>query len=306
MNKIILPLGMLSLMGCSSVTVESGADSGAASTDPAADSGSPATDAPAEPLCDGSDTLRLTYTSTGGGQTEDTFAFTNPHGHAYLLVDGKCRYYASDRYMRGIITGTLSAEEAAQLSADVHWSELDQLSTVEPTQVNGCFDAGGTALTKAHAAVSCGCGCAGGPVSDALVKAREWFEMLMESGEPIPGPVSALVQVFEGFKSPGQPELDWPLARPMDEIPNLITERIDPRLKTGPWAVFDAPEEYTKLRELREQTLSTDIDMPNSSIGISRAVLISGGQTGRALFVRDELPAEIEQAWRDLDATLPE
>jgi hypothetical protein len=67
---------------------------------------------------------------------------------------------------------------------------------------------------------------------------------------------------------------------------------------TVPWARFDDPAEFTKLRELRRASLS-------SNAFPSQAVLLRDNGKDYDLYVRDELPAETERAWKELRATLP-
>jgi hypothetical protein len=78
-----------------------------------------------EPLCDGSEVLRFIYVTEGGGQTLTPYYFTEPHGHAFIAIDGECHFDVEDDYMRGVFSGTLTPEDAEELSAVLHWNDLD-------------------------------------------------------------------------------------------------------------------------------------------------------------------------------------
>lgn len=292
------------------------ADAGAARSDagtapppkkPAADGGNDEDAGSSRPvLCDGSDALRLVYSSSGGF-VSPAFGFTNPYGHSFLAVDGKCRYFAEDNYMLGILSGTLTTADAEQLSADLHWNDLDSWASYGLNKDAPCPDSSVISLAKAKASAGCSCGCdpaAPSGLGDALAKAQSWLQKLEAIGKPLDGPVSAVITDASMGKAPRQPELDWPLARAIDAIPNLIVDLADTKLwmGAGPWARFDDAADYTKLRELRRTTVTSDPRGPDFA---GQAVLIRDHGKEYDLFVRDELPAETERAWKELQATLP-
>ncbi|HKU41906.1 MAG TPA: hypothetical protein VJR89_27300 [Polyangiales bacterium] len=282
-------------------------DAGTPPPKSAADGGSEddAGSAPAT-LCDGSQALRLAYYSSGGFVAQ-TFGFTNPYGLAFLAVDGKCRYFVEDYYMHGIISGTLTPTEAEQLSAELHWNDLDSWAAYGLSKDAPCPDSGVVALIKAKASAGCSCGCdpaAPSGLGDALQKSYQWLDKLKKAGKPLEGPVSAVMLEGTSANFPGQPEFEWPLSRAISSIPNLIVDPADPKLwmGTGPWARFEDATEYAKLRELRRATVSSEL--PNS-VYQSQVVLLRDGSKKYSVYVRDELPAETERAWNDLQATLP-
>jgi hypothetical protein len=272
---------------------------------PAADGGSGKADAgtvSAEPLCDGSADLRLTYES-GGGFVETTYFFTNPRGSAFFGVDGKCQFYAGQNYMRGIVSGTLTEPQAAELSKAVHWDELAGWDwSVNKDQ--SCPDAGGSSLTRAKMTAGCSCGCdptAPKGLDEALSSASEWVERLMKQGKPSEGPLSAVAFPSDRFENPDVPVLTWPLSRAMSSIPSLVHAPPPEYLSsTDPTARFDDPSEVTKLREARAATWS------HAAMGAwSNYVPVQEGSMQYRLYVRDELPPATEKAWETLNATLP-
>jgi hypothetical protein len=292
------------------------ADGGAASDagtppKPAADGGSEkdagaAKDAgPAhEPLCDGTQDMRLEYL-VEGGFVDSTYYFTNPHGHTFFAIDGKCRFFAGDNFMRGIISGTLTSAQADQLSADVHWDALAGWGDW-PGSPSGCADGSGVTLIREKVSVTCVCGCgdkAPKGLDDAQTKAYAWVEKLMSMGKALDGPVSAIVLSDRDVGgSVNQPKFDWPLSRSITSIPGLLVESGSAFLMAGAGVRFDDAADYAKLRSLRAATVMADV--PNSG---SRATAVFVRDNGKEyyLLVRDELPEDTEKAWKALEATLP-
>jgi hypothetical protein len=260
-----------------------------------------------DPMCDGSDAMRLAYTSESGGLVAPAFGFTNPHGHAFIAIDGKCRYYVGRNYMHGVISGTLTSSDAAQLAADLHWADLDSWASWGIGKDAACPDSGIVSLMKANAGAGCSCGCdppAPKGLSDALQKAHDWVEKLSSTGKPLDGAVSAVV-LGSGFgATPNQPKFTWPLSRTIKSIPELVVDESEPKLwmDTGPWARFEDSSEFSKLRDMRTMTTSTD--RAGSGSVATDVIVVEGGMEYH-LFVRDELPSEVEQAWKTLRATVP-
>jgi len=276
-----------------------------APSNPAADGGkADAGTVSTEPLCDGSSEMRLTFES-GGGFVDQLYFFTNPHGHAFFAVDGKCQFYAGQNYMRGIATGTLTAAEAEALSKDVHWFELAGWDWNANNDA-ACPDSGVVSLTRAKINAGCSCGCDDASpmgLNDALSSAYMWIDRLMTEGKPVTGPLSAIAFTSEaGAGNTNVPVVDWPLARSMSSIPGLVHEPSAEYLSATNTMVahFDDPAEAMKLREARVATVSHDT---NGSVGNS--VPVKEGSVQYRVYARDELPAEAEMAWKALKDTLP-
>src|SRR5205085_8818482 len=106
---------------------------------------------------------------------------------SFFAVDGMCRFYAGQNYMRGIATGTLTKADADSLSADVHWTELAGWAW-DLKRDESCPDAGGLSLIRAKISAGCSCGCdADAPkgLDAALSKAQQWVTKLGDQGEPV-------------------------------------------------------------------------------------------------------------------------
>jgi hypothetical protein len=256
-----------------------------------------------EPLCDGSSAMRLTFES-GGGFVDQLYFFTNPHGHAFLAIDGKCQFYVGQNYMRGIATGTLTEAEAAELSKDVHWFELAGWDW-NVNKDAPCPDSGGISLTRAKITAGCSCGCddaAPKGLNDALSNASKWIDRLMTEGKPVTGPLSAVAFTEAGAGTTNLPFVQWPLARSMSSIMGLVHEPSAEYLSATNTMVahFDDPTEVMQLRAARVATVSHDT---NGSVGNS--VPVKEGSLQYRLYARDELPNNAEMAWQALKGTLP-
>lgn len=80
------------------VAIEGGTTADGGTSHPVADGGTADGATPnAGPyvLCDGSDAVRLSLVSAGGGPLPDSHLFTNPYGWSFLYVDGRCNFVSS-------------------------------------------------------------------------------------------------------------------------------------------------------------------------------------------------------------------
>jgi len=246
----------------------------------------------ADPICNGSDAIRLSLDISGGGLVPSSYAFTHPHGHAYLFVDGRCTFYVSGLdYMTGIHTGTLPPDFAAQLATDIHWAELPELEGMGP---DACPDGSYTTINALGFKARCSCGSCGTDAPpgklEAIQKAGEWIQMVSELGVPLRGPVSALVMPEEASRT-GDPAT-WSLSRAITDIPGLVV-RAGTSTSAGSGVRFDDDVDNAALRALRDRQHSM---YPNQ--GFAR-VWMSVGEPVYELYVRDELPPEVESAFTE-------
>jgi hypothetical protein len=257
-----------------------------ADVDHDADGGSPADP---DRLCDGELEIRLLYTAGGGGLVEDTFHFTNPFGFFFLAIDGKCRYYLNSHADCGIVAGVLETSDEQQLSAALHWRDLAAWSA-QNRMDGSCPDAGLVMLGRSNAVATCSCGCdpnAPAGLADALQRAHEWLMQLEARGQPLAGPVSGLAVPTE-VAGRNDRSVDWPLARSMSSIADLIVLPGDARLGQGPYARFEDPAETAQLRALRSER--AEARMSAGTFWVREEATLYN------VVVRDELPANVAES----------
>jgi len=229
-------------------------------------------------ICDGSTDMRLGYTSDGGF-VDVSYEFTNPNGHAFVFVDGQCRYYASADYRQGIGTGMLDAGEMTDaIALAIHWDSIAEMAADEDTE--SCPDAGETSIWAPGYHASCSCGCnetaAGAKKSDALTFIYGLLSMLSQGG-PLETPVGAVA--IDRGPATGT-EMPWPLDRPMTDIPGLVQDLYMNALDTP--ARFDSAADVATLRDFRD------------GVGPGSTLQVSDDGVAYDLFLRDELPEGVQ------------
>jgi hypothetical protein len=195
------------------------------------------------------------FQSGGGGFGTPAGLFAAPYGDSFFAIDGTCRYYALDNPAHGIVSGTLTAEEEVQLSADVAWYKLASWGTYHEAT---CADGGAAILGTRDIALLCGnipkigCGCsptAPAGLQTAQQNAERWLDVLVQNGSPLSGAISA-------FAMPAALDSNatfyaWPLMRSMRSIPDLIYGPTGLLVQPGSYVRFDDPSETALLRHLR-------------------------------------------------------
>ncbi len=253
------------------------------------DTGTGETEAKPVDICDGTDSIRLWYRSDGGF-VEHFYNFLQPYGHRALYLDGQCRYWIFENGYGGILTGTLSAQDAENLSIDLRLSQLSELEGRynDPD----CVDGGGSALGDGAASVDCYCRCPDAPagVADALTNARTWYTVLSNRAEPLAGPIRLIV--LSGRNSP--PMYGWPL----DWNPGLVLVSFsDVESFYTDWdtvgTVIDDPHEIRLLRDLAIQVRNDRGDLPQYPIYVSYDRENDQGTGLYSIIFRDETPPDL-------------
>ncbi len=230
-------------------------------------------DKKAEPLCDGSDGIRFLLTS-GGGMVLPESQFTNPFGHSYLAVTGKCEAFVGENYMDGVRTVTLSTADADALAQDVRRT---QVQSWKDHVDQGCPDAGRVSISDGQTFAWCSCGCdpdAPAGLEAAIDKAGTWRAKLWSEGTPLSGPVAAAADE-DMYSQPGTTPLAWTLTWPITELPA-------PTSAAG--KVVDDATDAAALRQLRADVTGTSYP---------EFVPVESGGARYRLFVRDELPGAV-------------
>jgi hypothetical protein len=199
--------------------------------------------------------MRLLFQSGGGGFSTPAGLFVAPYGDRFLAVDGTCRYYALDNPAYAIVSGTLTADEEVQLSADVAWYKLASWGTYHEAT---CADGGAAILGTRELALLCGnvpkigCGCSPNApkgLQTAQQNAERWLGVLVQNGSPLSGSLTAFA--IPAVLDSNATFYAWPLMRSMRSIPGLVYEPTGPPVQPESYVRFDDPSEIALLRELR-------------------------------------------------------
>jgi hypothetical protein len=233
-------------------------------------------------LCDGSGAVRF-GTASSGGHVESTYPFTNPYGHSFLFVNGRCEFVANAPN-GDYVAGTLTAAQAQTLT-----SAFD-LASVEGKSFRagpGCPDAGPLQVMTANGYLEL-LACAEAPkyaqiAPDALNQAAA----IVATGTPVHGDVSVLaIGNFQAKDAPNPNATPWPLAWPIRDVavewstdhgaPNLLD--VVKRVSGG---------DAAQLQALRRASAAKP--------AFRGYVEVLVGERGYAVFVRDEL----DTSWHD-------
>jgi hypothetical protein len=265
-----------------------GGGTGGTKQDGAADSGGDRGDEPAparEPVCDGSDGVRLILTRGGGGAGSGGTDFEYPYGRAFAFVDGHCRFVTGTEQQAGYRSGELSPEQAAELSAESAWNALPILDGFEgPNCIEGGFQvvADGTHQMLWHC-----------PGTDHAKEQAifDWFERFHTLGQLLNGPVRVLTRRQDA--PDGSVVHDWPLS--VDPALALGPENVAPTASSG--MRFEDPADTAALRGLRAMS---DFGGAYSPM----MVRVRSGSDTYIAYIRDELPAEMQSAVETAWATI--
>lgn len=245
-----------------------------------ADSGTIVTDSGMSvPICNGSNGYRFGVFDSGTGllPPNPTGHFLQIYGGPFAVIDGDCRFYASLNPMNGIVTGTLSTEDAAQLASDVDWDMFLTFGQFAKASPN-CADGGGYITGDGHHSFACLCGCdpaAPPSLSQAQSAATQWLMRLAGDGMGVDGAVSAVATVFSGGTPPAGDPQAWPLSTPINDIVTANENDLGDGMR------FDDANDAKALRVMRTKALA---DVPDA-----RQIYATDGTQKYLLYVRDEL-----------------
>ena len=242
-------------------------------------------------LCDGSSNIRLAVAEKAGGGLGDAgFSLNAPYG-AFFVLDGQCHFVAQNGHLSGLHAGTLTHAVARSLAQELAVERIDEFRSTRTT----CFDGWVAMVASTDVAFGCSCSDCGSDTlaSSVLDRSRVWIDRVYELGQPVEGPVRALATAGTPRSDPPcgaiQQVLDWPLARPMLDMPGLIVERAGSDTNG---VVFEDPADASALRSLRVRTAAMQV-FPSMGATI---VYVRDASVSYALYVNDVLPADREQA----------
>lgn len=163
-------------------------------------------------ICDGSARVRLKYElvvrASGGVDNGRDLMYDN-----YFIVRGDCSYWILLDGWREARTGTLSAADAAQLSAALHYDAWAELSGAygpsEPT-----FDVSTQRLTDGTAELFCTglCSSPNDQVHRIVVAAESIMQQRYAVGRAVNGPMRVTGLIYRNGPWPNNYQaIDWPL-----------------------------------------------------------------------------------------------
>ena len=198
-----------SLLGCALVLSSCSTDSAQDGTEIAGD-GDGDGDGSVEPLCDGSQEVRLHIFEVGG--YGDFIPFLLPYGNRHIAVLGTCEYIIGVENAWGPIKrGTLTQDQALALMEDFYYPSLfDEPGTY------GEYTCGGEILQivvwNGHESVECVCGCEDAPdrVSDSRDAFVPWHDELWPQATE---EVDTTLKIMAFSPEPGNDweSVPWPL-----------------------------------------------------------------------------------------------
>lgn len=231
-------------------------------------------------LCDGSGSVRLVFANHGGGPLWSTFSFSGAYGHAFFVVDGSCRYWAGQAFLRGIRTGTLTQPRADAIARELHYAAFERLKAFSG---RACPDASTRTLSDGTHRVSCTCDYshqAPAEYTEAFARVQGVLTELFDGGAQADLPIRVIATEPEG----GGAVLTWPLGWSPADV--LVPLQPNPPANAGR-LVTDAAE----VRQLRTLRAS----FPNLDHPMGIKVRDAGGRTF-SVYPRDDAPATVAAA----------
>lgn len=242
------------------------------------------------PLCDGSDGLRVRIALEGGGPDTYGSHIRINHGFQVLAIDGHCSYWMNsgwelnlfDSRDRGWRTGTLDPATAAALEGALPLADLTRLADCVG---GGASDAPARIVRTAGSQAVCG---GSGPRFDAAwAVVTATADKLWPRSTALDGALRVSARDIAPPPGSGHHEpYAWPLggltpflransAGTPEDVHTLVTE----------------PESARKLRTLRETYLS-DRSMPGGGFASWDGLVVSDGIITAVTYMRDALPYE--------------
>lgn len=250
-------------------------------------------------LCDDSQSLRLVLTRLpphvgGAGGRLSSFPFEV--GLNSIWVRGDCRFWVQQSHANSttptLRTGVLSEDQAAQLAADVLYSQLGQFDD----HYGNHLDLGGYfVVSDGEKAVWCRGYCTETPTApkelvDIEGRYRTWNDKLRGMSEDVTGPMWALL--VRGANPASPPEGDCDPSWPFTFDPSLIAQIATPETTEFVAHRLDDPE-ATELRQWWRHNIETPNPcVPNASRGTFLIEEADGTWFLYHLAMRDSIPLE--------------
>lgn len=249
-------------------------------------------DAPVGGLCDGSSEIRLVIMAEANGPVSiQYYAYLTQFGGQFLVLDGKCHYYALDFTHPRLKDGVVSADTLAQLTADL---KLDALSTLPSSKDNRTDHFSDTLIaTKDHSLRCRDQKCTDSDeASAAVAQVYPWIHKLAEQGLPAMGELEALAfpmadLPYEPDEQP-EPGPAWPLQPTLRSLRELVVTGIPYNERELRGRVF-WDVDAAALRAVRGEALQMMMvsDFEPATVNVHDC-----GQIYR-LLLRDEVPSRV-------------
>jgi hypothetical protein len=243
-----------------------------------------------QPLCDGSDDVRLQYTHEGGFVGR-YYSFLRPLGFEYLVIDGRCRFWVNQDVWYGARTGTLTEDRAVALESELHWADLSELAG--NWENRGCMDGSTWHLSDGESEVSCYCGCTdegvpsvvpdvGNASSDALLE-------FWDAGAGFDGVMRiAAEDLTEAVQVDGL-ELDWQVWPLSWSITDALFASVSSLHDPAAGMPVNEPADRETLRNLRDSYVETHGTIPDADDGY---LPVTADSRYYALLMRDVVPGD--------------
>lgn len=161
-------------------------------------------------LCDGTDTLRLNYSTGGTSLLPDGFVFS----HAFFMVDGKCRLFANDDPWQPTRVTQLTAQTLQELEAAI---DIDAWPALSNNYCSDAFDGPVESYwiyTHATRAGTPETGLCTNSPHDIQQRARSFLTAAAKQGDELQGPVRytlLLAADASGLRGGFKGAVPWPL-----------------------------------------------------------------------------------------------
>jgi hypothetical protein len=259
---------------------------GGSPSTPSADNNSlPASDR----ICNGENALRFVYQAAGGGQVLPGSQVLSENGFLYLLVDGRCHYWAMQDTWSGVREGQLSEADEASLSSDLRLSDLGELQGDYDRDV---CDGTGMWLRFAEQRVRVSTGCkvvdTSAPVWWMQGVAFQHLSALFSKGQPVGGEVRYVLVSADGAEWSSEvttAAAEWPLPQSPSTLAMSLAQA--DQYQPGSSRAI-APPDADSLRNIRQRFVDT------GKLPLTGGFVPVKDTTGviYQLFVRDTIPFE--------------
>ncbi|RAL20084.1 hypothetical protein DL240_18820 [Lujinxingia litoralis] len=213
----------------------------------------------------------------------------NEHGYDFLMIDGECNYwsYETSGYMAPVVSGSLTEEQAAAISADLSvndWVNYDDDFYQQPEYAHASVHV----FWSPDSSFSCSADCTrwfgNQDATEIRENARQWLQELNESGESNPQAFRIMV-----IEAPHELHFDAPPVPVGFDLQSYVfSEEEYGRYCEGD-SHYVTGEVAVELARLRE-------DFINGMYGSGRFGIAMEDEDGKVyeVYLRDALPQEDE------------